>query len=106
MPLINVSWTPPINTLFDIDYYIVTSYLDGQFYSNTTTHNNNIILKLPPGEISIDVSTVSTCGTISRPIKCDRTSPAGHFGLFDNTLMTQMYIAISMLHGTTKKKNS
>ena len=60
-----VSWIPPLNPQFDINYYIVRIYVDGVLYTTRSSRDNGLDVKLPSGEITADVRTVSTCGSIS-----------------------------------------
>ncbi len=60
-----VSWTPPLNPQFDIDYYIVRIYVDEVLYTTRSSRDNGLDVTLPSGEITADVRTVSTCGSIS-----------------------------------------
>ncbi len=83
-----VSWTPPANPQFDIDYYLVRVYRNGVFYTTSTSRNNSLDFEddiIPFEEISADVSTVSTCGTISVPEESssDESVNEGCPGLFE-----------------------
>ena len=60
-----VSWIPPLNPQFDINYYIVRMYVDGVLYTTRSSRDNGLDVKLPSGEITADVRTVSTCGSVS-----------------------------------------
>ncbi len=60
-----VSWIPPLNPQFDIDYYIVRIYVNGVLYTTRSSRDNSLDVKLPSGEITADVRIVTTCGSIS-----------------------------------------
>ncbi|XP_064403922.1 uncharacterized protein LOC135349323 [Halichondria panicea] len=62
---VRVWWTPPANSQFDIDYYLVRVYRNRVLYTTITSTNNSLNVSIPFGAISADVRSVSTCGTIS-----------------------------------------
>ncbi len=54
-----------MNPQFDIDYYIVRIYVNGVLYTTRSSRDNGLDVKLPFGEITADVRTVTTCGSTS-----------------------------------------
>ncbi len=64
--LIRVSWTPPENLHFDIDYYCVRIYINGTLYTTSNYSGENFLnILVPSGDVNADVSVVSKCGTES-----------------------------------------
>ncbi|XP_064404014.1 uncharacterized protein LOC135349414 [Halichondria panicea] len=59
-----LSWTPPLNPQFDIDYYIVRIYVDGILNTTRSSRDNSLDIDVP-GNITATVSTVSTCDKVS-----------------------------------------
>lgn len=68
--LLRVTWTPPENPQFDIDYYRVRVYKDGQLYTSKKEFNE-LEIDVPFGIYTASVSIVSTCGTVSSVSMCE-----------------------------------
>ncbi len=54
-----------MNPQFDIDYYIVRFYMNRVLYTTRSSRDNGLDVKLPSGEFTADVRTVTTCGSTS-----------------------------------------
>ena len=81
---VRVWWTPPANSQFDIDYYLVRVYRNRVLYTTITSTNNSLNVSIPFGAISADVRSVSTCGTISAAgASTDESVNEGCPGLFE-----------------------
>ena len=80
---VRVAWIPPVNPQFDIEYYLVNIYMNGVLYTTRRSSDNSLDADVPSGEITADVRTVSTCGTMSNIAERSNGSVFGQYsGLF------------------------
>ncbi|XP_064401870.1 uncharacterized protein LOC135347763 [Halichondria panicea] len=79
---VRVAWIPPVNPQFDIEYYLVNIYMNGVLYTTRRSSDNSLDADVPSGEITADVRTVSTCGTMSNIAERSNGSVFGQYSAF------------------------
>ncbi len=83
---VRVSWTPPVDPQFDIDFYLVRINVSGTLYTTRTSRNTSLDIAVLSGEITADVRTVTTCGSISAARQSDGSVSGQSEGLFERLL--------------------
>ncbi len=88
-----------MNPQFDIDYYTVRIYVAGVLHTTRNSRDNGLDVKLPSGEITADVRTVTTCGSISAARQsAGSVSVAGLFDFTVHAMLTSIFQFLKHVH--------